>query len=280
MRAKIIFSLILLLFVGNNAEARRRKSRTKEKKANVSLVKKDNKEQEINDSQDEAQPANQEEIKEEIYEDEETQKIIERNNKNKPRIFKNSNDLDPNVTGEEKQNDILDSKQKENTRLNKERQSGQLISKGVSGDELVGEEFIKWSTAKAKTTSKAFKRMYLENIKMKRILQRIYAKQQGINQSSTNQPVQAIEAQQDIPSREDEIFFIYGKYEDEEGELSGDSYIKWSGLKAKTSAKQFRSLVRRNNFLQTRVQKLMSENRKLTNEVTTLKLRNKRLLRG
>jgi hypothetical protein len=214
-----------------------------------------------------------------VYED--TQRIVEHNDGNQPQRFVNDRDSaeGDEKSEEERRNEISEAQRMENERVRKERQAAKELSRGVSGNELVGEEFRKWSAAKAKTTSKEFKRMYLENIKMKRILRRLLNKQKGVS-DKTQQTKVAVEEKQEVKNHSEEIFYIYGNYEDEEGELSGDAYIKWSTLKAKVTAKQFRSLVKRNNFLQLRTRKLMNEKLKLTKEVAELQLRNRRLLVG
>ena len=270
MANKIIFSLLLTVLIGTNVEAR---SRSRSKWKNKSRVKVEDRKQE----EEEVEPVNE---KQENV-DEDTQRIMDRNERMQPNRYVKSEDSsqeEDEKSEEEKKNEILEAKKMENDRLNKEVKAEKLLSQGVSGDELVGEEFIKWSTAKAKMSSKEFKRLYLENIKMKRILRRLHDKQTGV--SPTNQQAATPEKQQEVKNHDEEIFYIYGNYEDEEGELAGDQYIKWSTLKAKVTSKQFRSLVKRNNFLQRRVQRLMGENRRLTSEVAELQLRNKRLLRG
>ncbi|MDR2401959.1 MAG: hypothetical protein LBD32_00625 [Cytophagales bacterium] len=292
MANKIVFSLLLTIFtlMWTNVEARgRKRSDTKKKSGKVAEQKQPEvevaelKQPEVERGEESPVVEKRSQVvvgnEKNVYED--TQRIVEHNDGNQPQRFVNDRDSaeGDEKSEEERRNEISEAQRMENERVRKERQAAKELSRGVSGNELVGEEFRKWSAAKAKTTSKEFKRMYLENIKMKRILRRLLNKQKGVS-DKTQQTKVAVEEKQEVKNHSEEIFYIYGNYEDEEGELSGDAYIKWSTLKAKVTAKQFRSLVKRNNFLQLRTRKLMNEKLKLTKEVAELQLRNRRLLVG
>ncbi len=266
MLKRIVFSLLLSFFIGSNSVVKAWSFGSKKKEAKGN----NNKE-------------NEKMASDKV--DADTKKIMEQNEKyQQQRAIKTAVKENDEKSEEEKKQEQLEIQKINQEREKKEIQADKFLAKGVSGDELVGEEFTKWSTVKAKMSSKDFKRMYLENLKMKRILQRFYASQKGTEpknekvEKEKNIDVDKLNKKDD--KKDEEIFYIYGNYEDEAGELAGDRYIKWSNLKSKTTALQFRSLVKRNRFLQSRVRKLMNDNRALRQEVEILKIKNKKLLRG
>ena len=270
---RIVLPLLLAFFIGNTSVVEAWSFRSKKKESKTLENEKDKVKEEIKAKLEEAKV------------DAETKRVMEHNEKyQQQRAIKTAVKENDGKSEEEKKQEQLEIQKINQKRENKEIQADKFLAKGVAGDELVGEEFTKWSAVKAKMSSKDFKRMYLENLKMKRILQRFYASQKGNEQKNAKveneKKIDVDKLNKKDNKKDEEIFYIYGNYEDEAGELSGDRYIKWSNLKSKTTSLQFRSLVKRNKFLQARVRKLMNENRALRQEIETLKIKNKKLLRG
>lgn len=283
MMKRIFFPLLSLIYFLNSpsiVEARQRK-----KVKNVV-------QKEIRDGKIDAENKTDKiksEIKNEI--DEETEKIMEQNEKHKRQIaVKEKEKEDDGKSEEEKMQELIEIEKINKERENKEIVADKFLAKGVSDDELIGEEYIKWSTIKAQMTSKEFKRMYLENLKMKKVLQRYYQNQQKKQpapvkkqeeQEGQEENVVNVETLNKEKNAKDmENFYIYGNYEDETGELSGDKYIKWMSLKNKATALQFQNLVKGYKFLQNTVKRQKHRITTLMNENEALKIKNKKLLRG
>ena len=151
MVKRIFFPLLLSFFIGSTSIVKAWSFKKKKTAVNLSENSKDK------------------EISNNGGVDIETQKIIEQNEKYQQQRSMKTVKKDDSKTEEDNKQELLELQKKNQERENKEIQTDKFLATGVSGDELVGKEFAKWSTVKAKMSSKDFKRMYLENIKMKRI---------------------------------------------------------------------------------------------------------------
>ena len=130
-------------------------------------------------------------------------------------------------------------------------------------DELSGEEYTKWSTAKAKTSSKQFRDLVLYYRTIKPLVDKLHDKCIPPNLENCDKDT-------------DDYMYIYGNYEDELGELAGDEYTKWIRAKTKTTTKQFKALVNAYKYMRARLQELLETNDKLNKENALLKKKNKK----